>query len=93
MAEDYAFMIVCAFLGLWYLLAIRRVASYPDLEADDPNSEIVSLPKRKPTVNVGLHYLIPVVVPRKRMGVNAFASLSSGNPLILNFYLTLTQRL
>ncbi|HDL1136654.1 TPA: TRAP transporter permease [Mannheimia haemolytica] len=61
-AEDYAFMIVCAFLGLWYLLAIRRVASYPDLEADDPNSEIVSLPKRKPTVNAGLHYLIPVVV-------------------------------
>lgn len=61
-AEDYAFIIVCVFLGLWYLLAIRRVANYPDLEADDPNSEIVSLPKRKPTVNAGLHYLIPVVV-------------------------------
>jgi TRAP transporter 4TM/12TM fusion protein len=46
----------------WYLLTIRFAAHYPDLEDDDPDSEIVSLPETAPTVKTGLHYLIPVVV-------------------------------
>lgn len=61
-APNYAFGIVCFLLATWYVFAIRRVASFPDLEVDDPNSDIVTLPSRKPTVNAGLHYLIPVVI-------------------------------
>lgn len=57
-----AFLIVCALLAAAYLFLIKRVASFPDLEMDDPNSPVVALPRRKPTVNAGLHYLLPVVV-------------------------------
>lgn len=59
---DYAFSIVCVLLTAVYLGLIRRVASFPDLEPDDPNAKIVKLPSTKPTVNAGLHYLLPVVV-------------------------------
>lgn len=61
-APDYAFAIVCVLLAAVYLALIRRVASFPDLEPDDPNAKIVKLPSAKPTVNAGLHYLLPVVV-------------------------------
>lgn len=59
---DFSFAIVCLLLALVYLLLLRRVASFPDLEPDDPNAKIVKLPSAKPTVNAGLHYLLPVVV-------------------------------
>ncbi len=59
---DYSFVVIGTLLGIIYLGLIRRVASFPDLEPDDPNSKIVKLPSAKPTVNAGLHYLLPVVV-------------------------------
>ena len=61
-APDFAFFIVCILLAAVYLKLIRRVAQFPDLEMDNPNSPVVSLPYRKPTVNAGLHFLLPVVV-------------------------------
>ncbi|MCW9709925.1 TRAP transporter permease [Avibacterium sp. 21-586] len=61
-APDHSFLIVAGLLALIYLALIRRVAQFPDLEIDDPNSPVVKLPSAKPTVNAGLHYLIPVVV-------------------------------
>ncbi|TCP16951.1 TRAP transporter 4TM/12TM fusion protein [Nicoletella semolina] len=59
---DFAFAIVSVLLAVIYLALIRRVARFPDLEPDDPNAKIVKLPAQKPTVNAGLHYLLPVVV-------------------------------
>ncbi|ATW42639.1 TRAP transporter permease [Glaesserella parasuis] len=59
---DFAFLIVCILLAAVYIKLIHRVSQFPDLEADDPNSPVVSLPRRKPTVNAGLHFLLPVVV-------------------------------
>ncbi|WP_301098664.1 TRAP transporter permease [Otariodibacter sp.] len=59
---NLAFLIVAIVLALAYIGLIRRVAKFPDLEMDDPNSKVVKLPYRKPTVNAGLHYLLPVVV-------------------------------
>ena len=61
-APDYSFAIVLVLLSAVYLLLIRRVAHFPDLEPDDPEKEMVTLPSVKPTVNAGLHYLLPVVV-------------------------------
>lgn len=61
-APNEAFIIVLALLSAVYLLLIRRVAAFPDLEPDDPDQEIATLPSVKPTVNAGLHYLLPVVV-------------------------------
>ncbi|MDG2949376.1 TRAP transporter permease, partial [Exercitatus varius] len=61
-APDFSFLIVSVLLFAAYLLLIRRVARFPDLEPDDPNAKIAVLPSVKPTVNAGLHYLLPVVV-------------------------------
>ncbi len=61
-APDFAFLIVCSLLAVAYLKLIQRVAKFPDLEMDDPNSPVTTLPLRKPTVNAGLHFLLPVVV-------------------------------
>ncbi len=59
---DHSFAIVSTLLLVVYVLLVRRVASFPDLEPDDPNAKIVKLPSTKETVNAGLHYLLPVVV-------------------------------
>lgn len=59
---DFAFLIVLGLLSVVYLALLRRVATFPELEPDDPNAKIVKLPSAKPTVNAGLHYLLPVVV-------------------------------
>src|SRR5690554_1123642 len=39
-----------------------RSARYPELELDDPSSKVVKLPETRPTVMVGLHYILPVIV-------------------------------
>lgn len=57
-----AFAIVCAFLFVVYLGLLYRVAQFPDLELDDPESSMAKLPSVKPTVNSGLHFLLPVIV-------------------------------
>ncbi len=50
-------VLAAAYVGLmWY------GARYPELELDDPNAPVVTLPEAGPTVRVGLHYLLPVVV-------------------------------
>lgn len=59
---NFAFVIVCVLLAIVYLLLLYRVSTFPDLEIDDPNQEVVVLPKAKPTVNAGLHFLLPVVI-------------------------------
>ena len=59
---DFAFLLVCILLAAVYLKLIRRVAQFPELEMDDPNAPVAKLPYRKPTVNAGLHFLLPVVV-------------------------------
>ncbi|TNH06292.1 TRAP transporter permease, partial [Testudinibacter sp. TR-2022] len=76
---DHALAIVSALVGLVYLLLLKRVAKFDDLEIDDPNSPVVKLPSVKPTVNAGLHFLLPVViliwclmVERMSPGLSAF---------------------
>ena len=61
-SPDLAFPIVSLLLAAVYLKLISRVAKFPDLEMDDPNAPVAKLPYRKPTVNAGLHFLLPVVV-------------------------------
>lgn len=62
-----------------YALLIWYSAREPDLEIDDPNSEIVSLPEFGPTFKTGLHFILPIVVlvwflmiERKSPGLSAF---------------------
>ncbi len=54
--------VVAVVLAVVYVGLLRVGANYPELELDDPNSEVVRLPQTRPTVMVGLHYILPVIV-------------------------------
>ncbi len=81
-------MLFAAYLGL-----LRFGSGYPELKMEDPNAPIVSLPESGPTVRVGLHYLLPVVVlvwalmvERLSPGLSAFWATA------LMIFILLTQR-
>ncbi|MEC9268477.1 MAG: TRAP transporter permease [Pseudomonadota bacterium] len=85
--------VVGALLILVYVFLVRICATYPDLEPDDPNSEIVSLPLPKPTIMSGLHFLLPVLlliwmlmVERKSPSLSAFWAVA------LMMFILVTQR-
>ncbi|QEL12652.1 TRAP transporter permease [Kushneria phosphatilytica] len=54
--------VVAVILAIAYVALLRLGANYPELEHDTPDSDITVLPRTKPTVMVGLHFLLPVVV-------------------------------
>ncbi|HET6467748.1 MAG TPA: TRAP transporter fused permease subunit, partial [Geminicoccaceae bacterium] len=59
---DAASWVVTVLLLVAYVALVWYGARYPELEIDDPNAPVVELPETGPTVKVGLHYLLPVVV-------------------------------
>ncbi|HAA46536.1 MAG: hypothetical protein XD36_2738 [Halomonas sp. 54_146] len=54
--------VVSVGLAVVYIGLLKVSANYPELELDDPNSAVVTLPQTRPTVMVGLHYILPVIV-------------------------------
>ncbi|REC93623.1 TRAP transporter permease [Kushneria indalinina] len=54
--------VVSVALVVIYVALLKLGARYPELETDTPDSSITTLPQTRPTVMVGLHYLLPVVV-------------------------------
>ncbi|MFO7704301.1 MAG: TRAP transporter permease [Halopseudomonas sp.] len=59
---DAAGWVIGAGLFVTYVALLKVGAQYPELELDDPNSPVVTLPQTKPTVMSGLHYILPVIV-------------------------------
>ncbi|MGO2878324.1 MAG: TRAP transporter permease [Halomonas sp.] len=49
-------------LAIIYVGLLKIGSRYPELEMDDPNAKVIKLPQTRPTVMVGLHYILPVVV-------------------------------
>lgn len=49
-------------LAVAYVGLLKVGSYYPELEMDDPNSKVIKLPQTRPTVMVGLHYILPVIV-------------------------------
>lgn len=49
-------------LAIIYVGLLKIGSHYPELEMDDPNAKVIKLPQTRPTVMVGLHYILPVVV-------------------------------
>ncbi|MEO1223369.1 MAG: TRAP transporter permease [Pseudomonadota bacterium] len=45
-----------------YVALVAYAARYPELEMDDPNAPVVSLPEVGPTVKTGLYYFLPIIV-------------------------------
>jgi len=54
--------VVAVVLAVVYIGLLKVGAKYPELELDDPNSKVLILPQTRPTVMVGLHYILPVIV-------------------------------
>ncbi|MEJ6656613.1 MAG: TRAP transporter permease [Pseudomonas sp.] len=58
----YASWAIAAGLAIAYILLLRIGSRYPDLDLDDPNSPVVSMPQTRPTLMTGLHFILPVIV-------------------------------
>lgn len=85
--------LVSVALAIAYVGLLKVGAQYPELELDDPNSEVIHLPQTRPTVMVGLHYILPVVVlvwclmvERLSPGLSAFWA------TVFMIFIMLTQR-
>ncbi len=50
-------LVFAAYIGLLW-----NASRYPELHLDDPDTEIFELPEPKPTINSGLHFVLPIVV-------------------------------
>lgn len=93
LTPDFAFPILCLILFSAYVLLVRRVAQFPDLVPDNPNDPVVKLPSVKPTVNAGLHFLIPVVILIWCLMVEKLSpGLSAYYGTIALIFIQLTQR-
>jgi TRAP-type uncharacterized transport system fused permease subunit len=85
--------VVSVGLAVIYVALLKLAAGYPELELDDPNEPIYSLPQTRPTVLVGLQYILPVVVlvwclmvERLSPGLSAFWA------TVFMVFIILTQR-
>ncbi|KDE41323.1 MAG: TRAP transporter permease [Nitrincola lacisaponensis] len=85
--------VVSLALAAVYVLLLKVGSAYPELELDDPNSAVISLPQTRPTVMVGLHYILPVIVlvwclmvERLSPGLSAFWA------TVFMIFIMLTQR-
>ena len=85
--------IACVVIAIAYVGLVAFGARYPELELDDPNSEIVSLPLPGPTVKVGLYFLLPIVVLVWCLTVERFSpGLSAFYATVLMMFIVVTHR-
>ena len=85
--------VVAAGLAVAHVLLLKLGSRYPELELDDPSSQVIKLPETKPTLMVGLHYILPVIVlvwclmvERLSPGLSAFWA------TVFMIFIMLTQR-
>jgi TRAP-type uncharacterized transport system fused permease subunit len=85
--------VIAAGLVVIYITLLKMAAAYPELEMDDPNEPVIKLPQTRPTVMVGLQYILPVVVlvwclmvERLSPGLSAFWA------TVFMIFIMLTQR-
>lgn len=85
--------VIAAGLAVIYIALLKLAAVYPELELDDPNEPVIKLPQTRPTVMVGLQYILPVIVliwclmvERLSPGLSAFWA------TVFMIFIMLTQR-
>ena len=75
-----------------YLVLAAWSARYPDLEVDDPNKPLDTLPPVGPTVKTGLYFLLPIVVLVWCLMIERFSpGLSAFWATIAMIFIQLTQ--
>lgn len=85
--------VIAAGLAVIYVALLKMAAAYPELALDDPNEPVITLPQTRPTVMVGLQYILPVIVliwclmvERLSPGLSAFWA------TVFMIFIMLTQR-
>ena len=85
--------VLALLLAAIYIVLIWLASQVDDLEADDPNAEVVELPDLTKIYKSGLYYLLPIIVlvyflmiERKSPGLSAFWA------TMLLFFILLTQK-
>ena len=85
--------VVAALLIAAYIYLAKFCSAYPELELDDPNEPVISLPDPAPTIKSGLHFLLPVGVLIWCLMVERLSpSLSAFWATTLMIFILLTQR-
>ncbi|AFX98943.1 TRAP transporter, 4TM/12TM fusion family protein [Candidatus Endolissoclinum faulkneri L2] len=59
---EFTFYAVCILFLVAYIVLLIVAARLPELEMDDPNSPVTSLPEIRPTILSGLYFLLPIIV-------------------------------
>ncbi len=92
-AGNATIWVVGALLVAAYVVLARFCSAYPELELDDPNEPVVTLPDPGPTIRSGLHFLLPVGVLIWCLMVERLSpSLSAFWATALMIFILLTQR-
>jgi len=61
-AGGSATMVAGVLIIALYFWLLKIAAGYPELEIDDPNAPLLTIPELKPTLMAGLHFAIPIGV-------------------------------
>jgi len=76
-----------------YVSLIKYSTKFPELEIDDPNSELIELPEPGPTAKAGLYFLLPIVVLVWCLTVERFSpGLSAFWATVFMIFIVVTQR-
>ncbi len=91
--EDAAIGVVAVLTIAIYIALVKYTTKYPELEMDDPNSEVIQVPETGPTVKAGLHFLLPLVVLVWCLVVERFSpGLSAFWASVFMIFIVTTQR-
>lgn len=78
---------------LVYVGLVKYSTNYPELEIDDPDSELLELPEPGPTTKAGLYFLLPIVVLVWCLTVERFSpGLSAFWATLFMIFIVVTQR-
>lgn len=81
-------MTIAVYVGL-----VKYSTKYPELEIDDPDSELIELPAPGPTAKAGLYFLLPIVVLVWCLTVERFSpGLSAFWATLFMIFIVVTQR-
>ncbi|MBE02245.1 TRAP transporter permease [uncultured Marinobacter sp.] len=88
-----AIWVLAPLLVLVYIGLVGYACRFPDLEEDDPEKAMDSLPPAGPTIKAGLYYLLPVVVLVWCLTVERFSpQLSAFWATVFMVFIIITQR-
>lgn len=88
-----ATLIAGILISILYLCLLKLASTQPELEMDDPNAPLVSIPELKPTLIAGLYFILPIGVLVWSLMVERLSpGLSVSWAILVMGIMTLTQK-